>query len=369
MTTKHYRKVGASIISCIALVAIERSASAASANASAPVRMPELRAAAHITRDHWGMAHISAQNEHDLFFLQGYVHAQDRLFQMDVSRRIASGTLAESVGEAALAQDVQLRTIGLHRAAERSLDVQSLRVRTALNGFAQGVNSFVRSHRLPPEYGALGLTRFEPWTPAHSLAVARLIAFQRSFDIDIEPTITLLTYQQAGQLLGFNGAALYFEDLFRSAPFDPTITLSGASDASPSMIGGNIPTMGMSAEISLMRRNQVSAALGARFSPETLQLCAEYMDRIKDLPVFRDTLDRDKHAGSNEWGISGEHTTTGFPMLANDTHLPLGVPNLFYPMHLSAGTINVGGSSVAGVPFIILGQNENISWGDRAIIL
>src|SRR5438874_663176 len=78
-----------------------------------PVRMPELKATAQVTRDHWGIAHIHAQNQHDLFFLQGYVQAQDRLFQMDVSRRIASGTLAELVGEAALAQDVQLRTIGL----------------------------------------------------------------------------------------------------------------------------------------------------------------------------------------------------------------------------------------------------------------
>src|ERR1041385_9203472 len=144
MTTKHYFKIGASIISCVALVAIQQSASAAKANASAPVKLPELEAAAHITRDHWGIAHISARNDHDLFFLQGYVHAQDRLFQMDVSRRIASGTLAELVGEAALAQDVQLRTIGLHRAAERSLDVQSIRVKTALNAFAQGVNSFVQ---------------------------------------------------------------------------------------------------------------------------------------------------------------------------------------------------------------------------------
>src|SRR5712672_3734941 len=103
-----------------------------------------LRDAAQIVRDRNGIAHIKAANEHDLFFLQGYVHAQDRLFQMDVSRRIASGTLAELVGEAALAQDVQLRTIGLHRAAERSFDVQSVRVKTALNAFAQGVNSFVQ---------------------------------------------------------------------------------------------------------------------------------------------------------------------------------------------------------------------------------
>src|SRR5205807_9122430 len=164
-------------------------AAAQDVSSEAPVRLPGLKAAARIIRDTDGIAHIRARNQHDLFFLQGYVHAQDRLFQMDVSRREASGTLAELVGEAALPQDVQLRTIGLHRAAELSFDVQSVRVKAALNAFAQGVNSFVQSHPLPPEYGALELTRFGPWTPAHSLAVAKLITFQRSFDIDIEPTI------------------------------------------------------------------------------------------------------------------------------------------------------------------------------------
>src|SRR2546426_30751 len=337
-------------MSCCAGLVLAQSACGTGLDAD-PVRMPGLKAAAQVTRDHWGIAHIHAQNQHDLIFLQGYVHAQDRLFQMDVSRRIASGTLAELVGEAALAQDVQLRTIGLDRAAERSLDVQSIRVKSALNAFAQGVNSYVQSHLLPPEYGALGLTQFEPWTTAHSLAVAKLIAFQRSFDIDIDPTVKLLTYQQAGQLLGFNGAALYFEDLFRSAPFDPTITISDS------------PTLAAVSRSMLVQRNQVPAGPQLQLSKETLRLRTDYLDRIKDLPVFRDALDRDKHAGSNEWGISGAHTTTGFPMLANDTHLPLGVPNLFYPMHLSAGTLNVGGSSVAGVPFIILGQNQNISWG------
>src|SRR6185369_17516531 len=195
---------------------------AADPQAGPPIKLPELKAAVQVVRDGAGVAHILAGNEHGLFFFQGYVHAQDRLFQMDVNRRLASGTLAELLGQGALAQDVQLRTIGLRRAAERSLAVQSSRVRAALDAYAQGVNVWVGSHPLPPEYGALELTRFAPWTPVDSLTVVKVIAFQRSFDNDIGPTVTLLTYQQAGRALGFDGAALFFEDLFRSAPFDPT---------------------------------------------------------------------------------------------------------------------------------------------------
>jgi penicillin amidase len=313
--------------------------------------LPELTAAAQIARDRNGIAHIQALNDHDLFFLQGYVHAQDRLFQMDMSRRLANGTLAELLGEGALATDVQLRTIGLHRAADRSLAALSPRVRATLEAYAAGVNAAVQRHPLPPEYGALELTRFEPWTPRDSVAVAKLITFQRSFDIDVAPTVMLLTYQQAGQQLGFDGAALYFEDLFRAAPFDPTTTvpesLVAPGSASPARreAGG------------------VSARTLPHLDPAALRLCRQYLDGIKDLPVFRDLLRPDRRPGSNEWGIGGAHSANGHPLLANDTHLPLGVPSLFYPIHLEAGRINAAGSSVAGVPFVILGHNRQICWG------
>src|SRR5712672_4104475 len=108
-----------------------------------------LRDAAQIVRDRNGIAHIKARNEHDLFFLQGFVHAQDRLFQMDVSRRRASGTLAELLGPAALSGDVALRTFGLRRAAERSLPIQSDRARAAVEAYAEGVNAFLLRNPLP----------------------------------------------------------------------------------------------------------------------------------------------------------------------------------------------------------------------------
>src|SRR5580704_3894277 len=117
-----------------------------------PQKLHGLQAPARIIRDTNDIAHIKAANEHDMAFLQGYIHAQDRLFQMDVSRREASGTLAELLGPAALAQDVQLRTLGLRRAAVRSLPVQSPRAQMILQAYADGINAWVSSHPLPPEY-------------------------------------------------------------------------------------------------------------------------------------------------------------------------------------------------------------------------
>src|SRR5262249_3079988 len=142
--------------------------------AEPPTPLSGLDAAARITRDADGVPHIFATDEHDLFFLQGWVHAEDRLFQMDVLRRTASGTLAELLGQgpagpdgfpAVLESDIQLRTIGLRRAAERSLPLLSPAVMAAFQAYSDGVNAFIAAHPLPPEYGPLELSAVEPWTP------------------------------------------------------------------------------------------------------------------------------------------------------------------------------------------------------------
>src|SRR5260221_4605372 len=226
LTTHHRKgktmktKVSSSwILSLLLITCVLCATTARGHDSDLPIQLAGMRAAAHVTRDTLGIAHINARNEHDLFFLQGYVHAQDRLFQMDMNRRIGSGTLAELLGEGALPTDVQLRTIGLHRAAERSFAAPSRRAPAALQAYTAGVNAFANSNPLPIEYGALELTQFQPWTPVDTLTVAKLVAFERSFDLDIAPTITLMTYQQPGQALRFDGVALYFERLFRSARF------------------------------------------------------------------------------------------------------------------------------------------------------
>ncbi|HET9557126.1 MAG TPA: penicillin acylase family protein, partial [Actinomycetota bacterium] len=199
--------------------------------AADPVDVPGLEGPARVDRDGNGIAHIRAGTRHDLFFLQGWVHAQDRLFQMDVRRRQAGGTLAELLGPAALPTDVQLRTIGLHRAAARSLPALSGDARAVLAAYADGVNAWVADHPLPPEYGALSLTSVRPWTALDSVAVGKLQAFGLSFDLDIELTTALLGYQQAGQAAGFDGSALFFQDLWRAEPFTDASTVPDATGA------------------------------------------------------------------------------------------------------------------------------------------
>ncbi len=192
------------------LLALVTALSPAAARASPPERLPDLHAAASIVRDGADIAHVRAGNEHDLFFLQGWVHAQDRLFQLDVTRRRASGTLAELLGPAALAGDVQLRTFGLRRAAVRTWPILERRTQAALEAYADGVNAWTSTHALPPEYAALELTTFAPWTAIDSLACAKLIAFGLAFDLDdVTRTTAFLGYRQAGAALGFDGAALF----------------------------------------------------------------------------------------------------------------------------------------------------------------
>jgi penicillin G amidase len=317
------------------------------AAAAPPEQVAGLRAGATILRDTNGIAHVRAANEHDLFFLNGWAHAQDRLFQMDVSRRRASGTLAELLGPAALGSDVQLRTIGLRRAAERSLAALSARARAALEAYAAGVNSFVRSHALPPEYAALELTSFAEWTQADSVVIGKLISFSLSFDLDADRTQALFAYLSAGaQHLGSQeaGRALFFQDLFRAAPFDPASTVPDATSRAPASAGSG----GRAA--SLPR-------------PEAVELGRRWVEELKGIPPFQELLDPERRGGSNEWGIAGAFTESGFPMIANDPHLALGVPATFYPIHLTGGPFDVIGHGFAGVPLVVLGQNADLAWG------
>ena len=148
-----------------------------------PMKVPGLKSSVKVIRDIDGIPHIIASNEHDLVFVQGYVHAQDRFFQMDVSRRLGSGTLAELLGQPALGSDVELRTFGLRRAAELSLPALSPETQAGLQAYADGVNFFLATQPLPPEYGVLEITQSEPWTPLDSVVIGKLIAFGQSFDL------------------------------------------------------------------------------------------------------------------------------------------------------------------------------------------
>lgn len=300
-----------------------------------------------VVRDANGIAHIFAKNEHDLFFMQGFIHAQDRLFQMDLARRRASGTMAELLGSAALESDVLFRTIGLRRAAERSLPIFSNRAKRAITAYTKGINAYVAQHPLPPEYAALEVTQFTPWTETDVVVVSKLLTFSLSFDVlDIDRTIALQSYQEAGTLLGFNGEALFFEDLFRSQAFDLLATVPDAQQS---------PANSTSVDDEIKKLKSID--------PVAAELCKKASKKIRKIPYMQRLMDGDKPQGSNEWAISGEYTQSGFPLIANDPHLQLGVPSTFYPIHLKAGKIDVIGSGFAGVPTVVVGHNRHIAWG------
>lgn len=349
----------AKLACCLALA----TALAPAARAGPPERLADLRAAASVVRDGADIAHVRAGNEHDLFFLQGYVHAEDRLFQLDVTRRRASGTLAELLGPAALAGDVQLRTFGLRRAAERTWPVLEPRTRAALQAYADGVNAWAATHPLPPEYAALELTTFAPWTALDSVACAKLIAFGLSFDLDdVTRTAALAGYRQAGAALGFDGAALFREDLWRSAPFDPASTVPDASIPARRGRLSQVVAVGRGARTA---RPAAQASAPARALPDAAgaELAARFLREVRANPFLARMLDRGDRDGSNQWVIAPRFSASGRALLASDPHLALGTPSTFYPIHLQAGPIDVIGNSFPGVPSVVVGHNNWIAWG------
>ena len=349
--------------------------------AAQPTQLVGLSSDAVVFRDADGVPHICAGTERDVFLLEGYVHAQDRFFQMDTLRRTFSGTLAELVGPGALASDVQLRTLGLRRAAEATLAGYAAAglsdALAALEAYAAGVNHYLASHPLPPEYAGLELTSVEPWTVLDSLTLGKGLAFGLSFDLlELDLTVQAATYAAVGAAAGFDGLALLFEDTTRHAPFDPTVSIPQAAAA---------------------KRGAAMPALAAP-SARTAALAESYRQRAAEVPLLKAALNRRAgDRGSNWWLVSGAKSESGYPMLANDPHLALNTPSTFYEAHLIASAeercgidpasaasatefrgagakhddtgFNATGVSFAGVPGLVLGCNTEICWGGTVNVM
>ena len=285
------------------------------------VEVAGIGAEVEIIRDREGIPHIFAQTPEDAYFGLGYAHAQDRLWQMEMSRRIGAGRLSELVGEATLGVDKFMRVLSVYHFAERSyahLDPESQRI---LDSYAAGVNAYLetRSGPLPPEFAVFGLLRAvrgessvrpDPWRPADSLVWIKMMAWN---------------------------------------------------------LGGN-----WFAEIQRARMaSQVPASRLAEFFPQypddAPSGLAELVAYYRDLPFDRIAALAPElwteGNGSNNWVVAGKRTATGKPLLANDPHLGLTVPAIWYFAHLSAPGLNVIGATLPGVPAVVLGHNENIAWG------
>jgi len=333
-------------------------------NAADALPLKGLRAAVRVVWDSDFIPAIFAENDHDAMLALGYVHARDRFFQMDLLRRQASGTSAELLGPSALASDIQARTLGLRRAAEASVEVHSAEVRALLEAYADGVNAWLQdpAASLPPEYTALELTKaaVPPWTIIDSIVTAKALAFGLSFFEDSELSVALNACQQAGAKRGFDGTTLFFEDLVRVAPLDPTISIPGFLDTFP------VAKAKGRREAAL----EAARALPEVIAPETLRLAERYLEKLRRAPLFEGTLDpQPNRPASNWWLIGGKLTASGYPMLASDPHLSLSTPPIWYEAHLTVGNdpergpMNVAGVSLPGVPGIVLGCNERVCWG------
>jgi penicillin amidase len=307
-----------------------------------------LDAPVQVVRDSYGVPHVFATSEHDAYLALGYLHAEDRLFQMDALRRQASGTLAELLGPDALASDVPLRTLGLRRAAERSLAALSPETVAALEAYAAGVNAWLEANPLPLEYGALELTKAQvaPWTPLDSQAVAKLIGFSVSFEAsELENTQRLVAYQTAGAALGFDGVALFFEDVMRSEPF------AHAPSILPGESSGAVTTKG--------RPRWAKADVPAQAHSATRKALAKL--RAAGLTEAR-------ARGTNLWVVSGTRASGGRPMIASDPHLALVSPAVTYEAGLNVSgapeeRLSLYGSTFPGAPAVPWGTNGSVSWG------
>jgi len=267
-----------------------------------------------VIRDRYGVPHIYAQNEDDLFFAQGYVHAQDRLWQMEFNRRIGSGRLSEIFGEIAIEADHFCRRLGMHRAAAAEVERLPEHSKRILNAYVRGVNAFIEGNRnkLSIEFTLL---RFkpEPWKIMDSILWAKIMAWNLGGNWETEVIRARIVAK-----LGAERAAKL------EAGYDP--------------------------------RHPLIIPPGVEYQGINLGMLEQY-EQLKQLSGFG------LLGASNNWVVDGTMTTTGLPILCNDPHLGQAAPSIWYECHLVAGNIDVIGASFPGTAGVVIGHNRHIAWG------
>jgi penicillin G amidase len=278
------------------------------------VHLKGLHETVEVITDRYGVPHIYAHNEDDLFFAQGYIHAQDRLWQMEFNRHLGSGRLSEIFGEITLEIDRFARRLGMHRAsaaAAEQLPEQSKRI---FDAYTQGINAFIEHNRnkLPIEFFLL---RFkpEPWKITDSIQWSKMMGWNLGGNWETEVIRARIVAK-----LGAERAARL------EAGYDPTHPLI-------------IPP-------------------GVEYQGINLGMLEQY-EQLKQLSGFG------MLGGSNNWVVDGTMTITGLPILCNDPHLLQAAPSIWYECHLVAGDIDVIGVSFPGAPTIVIGHNQHIAWG------
>ncbi|MEP7117917.1 MAG: penicillin acylase family protein [Acidobacteriota bacterium] len=308
--------------------------------------LPGLHGPVEVISDAHGVPHVYARDTDDAWFVAGALHARDRLWQMELYRRATGGRLAEVLGERALDIDRRMLTLRIRAAAEAEFARLGAPARAALTRYADGVNAAlltIQGRRRPPELQLLGITP-AAWTPQDSLAVGRLLAFRLSENVSAELVRyaigRTLSVADADQLTGRypDRAPTVLGELVEQAPLLPAPLPAAPAPAPASAAPTTVPMPPPSASLAGGDGPGYPAAL-AWLDPSA------------------------PRANSNAWVVSGKRTATGRPILANDPHLLIELPSVWYEMHLVAAGLDVQGVSLPGTPFVAIGHNARIAWG------
>jgi len=294
-----------------------------------------LSAAVKVTRDSHGVPAIEAATLEDLFLVQGYVTAQDRLWQMDVMRRFAAGELSEILGEDTLKIDREHRILGLRAAARKSLQMASPRDHSYFEAYARGVNAFIETHGsgLPIEFRIL-IYRPKPWQPEDSIVIAN----QMVKDLNYFSFGDMLVREKILAKLGPELTAdLYVNRSWHDRP--PTVMREDlANQENQGDSNDEDEDDDETLDNSVTQLKSTGSEIWAQGVPEGVK-------------------------GSNDWVVAGTHTVTGKPLLSDDMHLGHQMPNLWYEAHLKSGNLDVAGVTLPGMPYVIVGHNQRIAWG------
>ncbi len=314
---------GVLLLTLCGVLAVYMLASLSLPRLSGTERMAGIDARIEVVRDAHGIPRIFAKTPHDAWFALGYVHAVDRLWQMDVARRLAQGRLAERFGARALSTDRLMRAMDLDGHAERSLAALSLNARAVLDAYAEGVTARIRENadqgngRGAPEFFVFG-GEIDDWTPADSLSILKGMAFQ------ISRGALAKEVKRGRFVLGLEPRQVH--DLFPDYPGQGV---------------GTLPIVKAETMPSDVLPEDTLFALG--------------------------NLTDERAAGaSNAWAVDGRHTASRAPLLASDPHLPLTAPGIWHPVQISGPGIELIGVSLPGLPAIVIGRNDRIAWGITA---
>ncbi|ROR73402.1 penicillin acylase family protein [Bogoriella caseilytica] len=325
-----------------------------------------------VLRDERGIPRIYADTDADLMRAQGYVHAQDRFFEMDYRRHVTAGRLSELVGEneEALAADQVIRTLGWRDVAEQEWALMDGEGRALYEAYAEGVNAYLRGReasRVGLEYTVLGVSTelrdIEPWHPVDSLAWLKAMAWdlKGNFDAELGRATALRTLGTVEQVTELYPAYPYSEHLPIVAPPPSEREADAEGESDPD--GAGEENADQASPEADPGAGDASAAAGEVSAVGALHAASE---AISAVPVL---LGEGESIGSNSFVIAGEYTESGRPLLANDPHLGLEAPGLWYQVGLHCNsssadcTFDVSGTSFAGLPGVIIGQNDQLAWG------